>query len=193
MRTAIVRTFVLLLGASALTAAQRVPLATGPPEVLSATARATTATGAVSGTLEIRLRRYTPEFDRTTVEAALRHGGYSGFLSALPNAPEVGQLVLNGSQPFSIRYAREQVQTRSRTLVLVTSRPVFFLGGGQSDHKARSGFAVAVVEIQMDDAGRGSGRMAGAARVRPDGRGGVLLDDYAEEPIILTDVRRKPL
>ena len=34
--------------------------------------------------------------------------------------------------------------------------------------------------------------MAAAARVRPDGDGGVLLDDYAEEPIELTNVTRKP-
>ena len=34
--------------------------------------------------------------------------------------------------------------------------------------------------------------MAAAARVRPDGDGGVLLDDYAEELIELTNITRKP-
>jgi len=33
--------------------------------------------------------------------------------------------------------------------------------------------------------------MAAAARVRPDGDGGVLLDDYAEEPIAVTKLTRK--
>jgi len=34
--------------------------------------------------------------------------------------------------------------------------------------------------------------MAAAARVRPDGAGGVLLDDYAEQLIALTNVTRRP-
>jgi hypothetical protein len=33
--------------------------------------------------------------------------------------------------------------------------------------------------------------MAAAARVKPDGKGGVVLEDYAEEPIQLTFVRRE--
>jgi len=33
--------------------------------------------------------------------------------------------------------------------------------------------------------------MAAAARVRPDGDGGVLLDAYAEEPIAVTNVTRR--
>src|SRR5687768_9510466 len=97
---------VLLLGAPTWVGAQAAPPKTGAPEVLSATASAKNATGAVSGTLEVRVSRYTPDFDRTTVETALRLGGYPGFLKALRNAPEVGQLVLAGGQPYAIRYAR---------------------------------------------------------------------------------------
>jgi hypothetical protein len=52
---------------------------------------------------------------------------------------------------------------------------------------------VAVVEIRLDGTGQGRGTMAAAARVRPDGDGGVLLDDYAEQPITLTNVVRQPM
>ena len=163
------------------------------PEIFSATAQAKNATGAVSGTLEVRLNRYTPEFDRKTVETALREGGYPRFLLALRNAPEVGQLVLGGGEPFAIRYAREKVEAGGRTIVLVTDKPVFFIGGGHTaDTKPRAGYEVAVLQIQLDGKGQGSGTMAAAARVRPDGDGGVLLDDYAEELIALTNVTRKP-
>ena len=101
-------------------------------------------TGAVSGTLEVRVNRYTPDFDRKTVEEALRLGGYPRFLTALRNAPEVGQLVLGGGQPYAIRYAREKVEAGGRTIVVVTDRPVFFLGGGRADAKPRAGYEVAV-------------------------------------------------
>ena len=65
--------------------------AANQPEVISGTAQAKNATGAVSGTLEVRLRRVTPEFDRKAVETALKEGGYPRFLTAIRNAPEVGR------------------------------------------------------------------------------------------------------
>ena len=37
----------------------------------------------------------------------------------------------------------------------------------------------------------GSGTMAAAAKVKPDGQGGVVLEDYADEPIKLTYVKRE--
>ena len=93
MRTVTVLMAVLFLGASTGLGAQAARPATAP-EVFSATAQAKTASSAVSGTLEVRVSRYTPDFDRKTVEEALRLGGYPRFLTALRNAPEVGQLTL---------------------------------------------------------------------------------------------------
>ena len=192
MRTATVLIATLLLGAPISVKAQAGSPTTGAPEIFSGTAQAKNAAGAISGTLEVRLKRYTPEFDRKTVEAALKEGGYPRFLLALRNAPEVGQLVLGGGEPFSIRYAREKVEAGKRTIVFVTDKPVFFIGGGRSaGTKPRAGYEVAVLQIQMDGKGQGGGTMAAAARVRPDGDGGVLLDDYAEEPIALTKLTRK--
>lgn len=192
MRTATILMTVLLSGAPVWVGAQAANSTTGAPEVFSGTATVKNATGAISGTLEVRVSRYTPDFDRTAVETALRLGGYPKFLPALRSAPEVGQIVLGGSPPYAIRYAREKVEAGGRTIVLVTDKPVFFLGAGRSDAKPRAGYEVAVLRIQLDGAGQGGGTMAGAARVRPDGDGGVLLDDYADVPIELTNITRKP-
>ena len=192
MRTATILTIALLLGVPVFIGAQAAPPATGAPEIFSATAQAKNAKGAVSGTLEVRLKRYTPDFDRKTVETALKEGGYPGFLLALRNAPEVGQLVLAGSAPFAIRYAREKVDAGGRTVLFVTDKPVYFIGGGHSaGSKPRAGYEVAVVQIQLDEKGQGRGTMAAAARVKLDGDGAVLLDDYAEEPIALINLTRK--
>ena len=194
MRIATILMTVLLLGAPAWIAAQAVPPATGAPEVFTATANAKNASGAMSGTLDVRVNRYTPDFDRKTVEEALRLGGYPRFLTALRNAPEVGQLVLGGGQPYAIRYAREKVEAGNRTILVVTDRPVFFVTGGRpADAKPRAGYEVGLVQIQLDEKGQARGTMAAAARVRPDGDGGVLLDDYAEQPITLTNVVRKSM
>jgi len=181
---------VLLLAVPVRAGAQ----AASQPEVFSGTAQIKNATGALSGTVEVRLRRVTPEFDRKAVETALKEGGYPRFVTAIRNAPEVGQLVLAGGAPVAIRYARERIDATGRRVVLVTDKPVFFVGGARADANvaARKGFEVAVIEIRIDAKGAGTGSMAAAARVRPDGDGGVLLDDFAEELITLANVARKP-
>lgn len=191
MRLAKILTTALLLGAPSWIGAQPAGPKTGAPEVFNGTARAKNATGAVSGTVEIRVTRYTPDFDRNTVETALRLGGYPRFLTALRQAPEIGQIIVGGGQPQSIRYGREKVEAGGRTVVLVTDKPVIFLGAGRADAKPKAGYEVGVFRIQLDGAGQATGTMAGAARVRPDGDGGVLLDDYADEPIELVNVTRK--
>ena len=191
MRT--VEVLIIVLVAAPICVGAQGGATTGAPEIFSATAHAKNSFSAASSTLEVRVSRYTPDFDRKTVEEALRLGGYPKFVLALRNAPEVGQLVLGGGKPFAIRYAREKVEASGRTIILVTDRPVFFVGTGRAEPtKPRSGYEVAVLQIQVDGAGQGRGTMAAAARVRPDGDGGVLLDDYAEEPIALTQLTRKP-
>ena len=189
VRSAIILTTALVLGIPVWVGAQAARPAT-TPEVFNATAQAKNASSAISGTLEVRITRYTPDFDRKAVEEALRLGGYPRFVTALRSAPEVGQLVLAGGKPYVIRYARETTGGAGRTIVVVTDRPVLFVGSAKADPKPRAGFEVAVVRLQVDG-GRGTGTMAAAARVRPDGDGGVLLDDYADEPIAVTNVTRR--
>jgi hypothetical protein len=193
VRTATTLITALLLGAPVQVAAQAAGPVTNAPEIISATATAKSDKAAVAGVLEVRLKRYTPDFDRKTVEAALTEGGYPRFLLALRNAPEVGQLVLGGGEPFAIRYARETVAASGRSIIVVTDKPVFFIGGGRTGGggKPRAGYEVAVVQIQLDATGQGRGTIATAARVRPDGNGGVLLDDYAEGLITLSKITRK--
>ena len=123
MHIATTLTIVLLLGVPIRVGAQ----APSQPEVFTGTANAKNATGAVSGTLEVRLRRMTPEFDKKAVENALKEGGYPRFLTAIRNAPEVGQLVLAGGAPIAIRYARERVDATGRTVVVVTDKPAYFI------------------------------------------------------------------
>jgi hypothetical protein len=162
----------------------------GAPETFTAKANVVGPGGAAAATLQIVLKRYTPDPDRTAVEAALKSGGYPAFLSALRRAPDVGYVELGPNQ-FAIRYARETKTPKGRTIVVVTEKPVAYVGGAAPDAKPRAGFEVAVLRFEVDDIGLGHGSMAGAARVKPGGDGSVVLDDYAEEPIKLVTVTRK--
>jgi len=164
----------------------------GAPETFSANINAAGAQGgAAAATIQIDIRRYTPEPERAAVEAALKTGGYPGFLSALRKAPDVGAVSF-GDRKWAIRWARERPSGKNgRSIVVVTDQPIFFVGGGSTDAKPRAGFEVAVIEFQIDNAGLGSGTMTAAAKVKPGGEDGVLVEDYAAKPIKLVTVTRK--
>ena len=167
------------------------PRNSGAPETFSANAQVKGAAGAIAATIQLQIDRYTPEFDRTSVEGGLKGGGYPAFLAALRKAPQVGTVGI-GDQKFAIRYAREEKTEKGRTITLVTDKPMFFVGGGSTDAKPRAGYEVGAVQIEVDDVGLGSGTMAAAARIKPGPGGvGVAVDDYADQPIKLVTVSRQ--
>ena len=184
----------VLIGLMALSASPRgaqAPSSAGAPETFSANAQVSGGAGAIAATIQIQIQRYTPDFDRKSVESALKGGGYPSFLTALRKAPEVGTVGI-GDQKFAIRYAREEKTAKGRTITVVTDKPMFFVGGGKADAKPRAGYEVGAIQMMVDSVGLGSGSMAAAARIKPGPEGvGVQVDDYADAPIKLTTVNRK--
>ena len=170
---------------------RRPPGTAAAPETFSAGLQVKTASGPISATVQVRIKRYTPEFDRKMLEDALEHGGYASFVNALRKVPDVGTVAAGDGQ-FTIRLARERKTDKGRTIVVVTDKPVFFVGGARPDAKPRAGYETALIQLQVDDAGNGTGIMAAAARVKPGGEAGVRIDNYAEEPLALKVTRQKP-
>ena len=193
VRTAKILMTVLLLGAPTWVGAQAARPTTGAPEVFSATAQAKNATGAVSGTLEVRVSSLHAGL-RSQDRGGRRSGWVAtrGFSRPFATRPRSGSSSsAAASRTRSGMRARRSRRAAGRSSWSPTS-PCSFSAAARADAKPRAGYEVAVLQIQLDGAGRGNGTMAGAARVRPDGDGGVLLDDYAEEPIELTNITRKP-
>ena len=184
----------MVIGLAVLSAAAGVPQTpgnAGAPETFSAGLQVKTASGPISATIQVSIKRYTPEFDRKMLEDALEHGGYASFVNALRKVPDVGT-VAAGDRQFTIRLARERKTDKGRTIVVVTDKPVFFVGGARPDAKPRAGYETALIQLEVDDAGNGTGIMAAAARVKPGGEAGVRIDNYAEEPLALKVTRQKP-
>jgi hypothetical protein len=159
------------------------------PETFTSPMQARNATGATAATIRIQIDRYSYENELKSMTDGLTHGGYPGFVTALRKASAVGYVAI-GDVKVPLRWAREQATPKGRTISLVTERPVYFVGGGKAEAKPRQGFEVAVVQLTVDEFGLGSGTMAAAAKVKRDGESGVLIEDYAEEPIKLTFVSR---
>ena len=120
------------------------------------------------------------------VTDALKHGGYSNFVTALRALPPVGWIQLN-ARKVEVRYAHEEQRPAGRRLVVVADKPLFVLG---DPAKSRPGFELTVIELNIDASGTITGSMAGAARVKPSLEGGVLLEDYAEALVTLSSTPR---
>ncbi len=160
------------------------------PETVTANAHVAGLAGSAATRITMKIDSYSKDADRDAVALALKQGGYPAFLEALRKAPVVGTVSLAG-ETFSIRWARQQPLANGRSIVLVTDKPVFFVGGGSTTAKPREGYEVAVLQFRLDDSGIGySGTMAAAARVKPGGETGVQIDDYAEKPIELQGISR---
>jgi hypothetical protein len=154
---------------------------------VNATAVTAQGKGSVSVPITIAITQYTREHARVTVTDALKHEGYPGFLRAVREAPIAGTLTMAGRE-YTIRWAHQVPSANGRTVTIVTDKPVFFIGLGQPDAKSTKGYEVAVARLDVRAGGDGDGIMAAAARVKPDGEGGVRIDDYADEPVKLTIV-----
>jgi hypothetical protein len=193
LKEVIVRVASLVVSAVCLTAAPALTQSLGTlgaPETFRANAQVQGTPGVGAARIQVVIQRYTPDAERTALEGALETGGYSAFLSALRSSSDVGY-VEHGTSKFTIRYARETKTDTGRRIDVVTDQPIFFVGGGAPDAKPRAGFDVAVIHMEIDPIGFGSGVMAAAARLKPAPEGGVQIDDYAERPIKLVTVTRK--
>ena len=163
-------------------------------EQFSVNAQASGEGGALASQFVISIDRYNTDQERDVLATALKQGGYPAFLPALRKSPLVGKITA-GKQEFNIRYAYQKqtaatATKNGRTIVIVTDKPVYFVGGGKAEAKPREGYEVAVAQFDVDDVGLGSGTMAMAARVKPGGDAGVQIDDYADKPVQLTTVRK---
>src|SRR5262245_18179096 len=91
----------------------RQALRRGAPETFSANAQVKGPGGAAAATTQIHIERFTPDFDRKSVETALKAGGYPAFLGAMRKAPDVGYVSV-GSSKQTIRWARERATEKGR-------------------------------------------------------------------------------
>jgi hypothetical protein len=158
------------------------------PMSLTADAKATAGTAAVTAPVTIKVDRLMEESRRKRVTDRLEHDGYAKFVPELRALPPVGTIEVQG-RSVEIRYAREQRDEKGRRVVLIADRPLFFIGADPA--KNRAGYELTIVELRFDAAGGFTGTMAGAAKVKtsPDGP---ILDDFAQAPVTLTPRRAKP-
>ena len=166
-----------VVGCPLVAAAQSYPI------TVVASAEASGASGALTGTLTIHVEQLMHDLDFKKAADALKYGGYLKVVPVLRQLPQIGYVKI-GDRQTPIKYARER--TEKPRLVLATDHPVYFVGGGSPGAKPTAGYELAVIQLDLDAQGNGTGTMAAAARVKPAPDGSVILDDYASAPVKLT-------
>jgi hypothetical protein len=160
-------------------------------ETFTATAAVKTAGGATANTpVTITVDRKMSQGEADTLVAAFKAGGAAGFRKALEGVPPTGSVRLGTGTPTPARLTIERPTDKGRLLTIVTDTPILFLGAGLPGARPREGYEFAVLDIEVDAGGRGSGTLAPAAKITLN-QGAFVLEDYASELIRLTDLKKK--
>jgi hypothetical protein len=159
-------------------------------ETFTATATVETSGGMTASapvTIVIDRKVASPEADGLV--AAFAKGGTSALRQALVALPPAGSIRLGNGAPTTTRLNLERATDKGRLLTIVSDKPILFLGAGLPNATPREGFDLAVVDIEVDAAGNGTGTLSPAAKVAIK-QGAVVVADYASAPIRLTGVKK---
>jgi hypothetical protein len=144
-----------------------------------------TATAPV--TIVIERKVASPEADGLV--AAFAKGGTPALRQTLVALPPAGSIRLGSGAPTTTRLNLERTTDKGRLLTIVSDKPILFLGAGVPGAAPKEGYDFAVVDIEVDAAGNGSGTLCPAAKVAVK-EGAVVVADYATALIRLTDVKK---
>jgi hypothetical protein len=180
-----------LISLAVLTAAVSSAHAQTGAETFTATAAVKTAGGAAaSAPVTITVKHKTSQSEADKLLAAFKSGGAAGLRKALVGVPPTGSVQLGTGKPTPTRLTVERTTDKGRLLTIVTDTPILFLGAGVAGAKPKEGYDFAVIDIEVDAKGAGSGTLAPAAKVTVK-EGAFTVEDYASELVKLTGVARK--
>jgi hypothetical protein len=159
-------------------------------ETFAATAAVKTAAGAAaSAPISIVIDRKMSEGEAGKLVGAFNAGGLPALRKALDGVPPTGSIQIGGGKAVPSRILIERTTDKGRLITIVTDEPLLFLGAGVAGAKAKAGYDMAVLDIEVDTGGNGSGTLSPAAKVSVK-QGVFVVEDYASELIRLTDVKR---
>jgi hypothetical protein len=151
---------------------------------MSNTARQTRA-----GTIDIVINRWSSDQERDSLRAALREGGTDGLLKALQKIKEpAGYIRTPSSIGFPLRFAREMTTPNGgKRIIIGTDRYVSFLEASTQPRTVDYPFML--VDIRLGPDGKGTGKLMPIAKVTESEDHVVEIENYASEPVRLTEVR----
>jgi hypothetical protein len=159
-------------------------------ETFTATATVKTAGGAAAtAPVTITIDRKMPEEESDKLVAAFKSGGPAGLRSALAGVAPTGSVQLADGAPTPALITIERATDSGRLIIIVTDTPLLFLGAGVPGAKLKDGYDVAVIDLEIEPSGAGSGTLAPAAKITVIGSA-FVVEDYASEFVRLAGVKK---
>jgi hypothetical protein len=172
-----------------MAAASTAPAQTGTETFKAAAAVKTAAGAAASAPVTITVDRKMSQKEADTLVEAFKTGGVAGLRKALKGVAPTGSVRLGSGSPTPTRLTIERPTDKGRLLTIVADQPILFLGAGLAGAKNKEGYDFAIVDIELDAQGNGSGTLAPAAKVTVKD-GVFVVEDYASELVRLTGISK---
>jgi hypothetical protein len=139
-------------------------------EVFNATALSTGGPQPpVAGRLTFSIDRWSTADEQQKLAVALKKGGPKDVAQALSNMKAAGRISSPGSIGYPVMYAvQDTLPEGGRQIVLMTDRPLSFAEAWFQP--ATVDYPVTYVELKVDKAGNGTGKMAMAAKLISAGK-----------------------
>ena len=159
-------------------------------ETFTATA-AVKAAGGATATAPVRIvvdrKMSQSEADKFT--EAFRTGGAAALRKALVGVPPTGSVAVGTNAAVPTRLTLERRTDKGRLLTIVADTPILYLGAGVPGAKSPQGYDFAVIDLEVDDKGTGSGQISPAAKISLN-KDAFVVSEYSGELIRLTGVTR---
>jgi len=142
-----------------------------------------------SGQLDLIIERWSTDQEREQLQGVLAEKGGAGLLQALLQIkPRVGHIRSFRLPTWDVQFAQSSpLPNGGRRIVLATDRPL--TEAERSKHNRTDEYEFLLVEIRLDEQGKGEGRTAEGTKVRfnKDTRS-LEIDQYSAEPVKLINV-----
>jgi len=159
----------------------------GEPERFTAVAIVNNNLASGAGMVLLRVDRWSTEAERTRLINTLKAKGPEKLLDELKGMKSVGSIRTPDSLAYDLRYAHEtKGEDGGRQIVLATDRPIGFW---EASHQPRTiQYPFTVIQMQIDKDGHGKGTLSYATKVTLH-RNTIELENYATQPVMLTDIQ----
>ncbi len=141
--------------------------------------------------VHIVVNRWSTTGERDRLLKALFEKGPEKLLDVLTDMPRVGYFRTPNSLAYDLRYAqREALPDGGERAMLLTDRYIAFW---EAANRTRTlDYPFTMIELQIKPNGVGEGKMSLAAKITGDGPSkSIFLENYATQPVMLSDVRRE--
>jgi hypothetical protein len=144
----------------------------------------------VATRVDIVIERWSTAEERARLMEALKKG-QNAAIDAMRDFPPVGSIRTPGNLAWDLRYSHQMPgEDGGRRIFLATDRPMSFAEIVNNPEVSRYPFTF--IELRLNGAGEGEGKLSRAARVvvSDDGKF-VHLENWETQPVDLSEVKRR--